>query len=743
MRTFSGGGRVANRQLLLGANTTEIKSIDSFLNESLLGVAPAPTSNPLHIYATVAYLYRCIDVRANALLAMPWSIYRGDTELVRHDVDEWPKELAAFASLEELLWQTEAALCLVSEAYWYKRRSRLGVTNVRWLDPTTMSPIWGVDSITAFKRQVGVAVSTLSVEDIVYLRMAGVSETMPRPAPAHAALSAAGVLYNVNEFAAAFFKRGAIKATLLTVEGNPPPAERERLKAWWQRFFTGINKAFAAEVVSAAVTPVVIGEGLSELTNTELTATEREEIATALGVPHSLVMSNAANFATAEADRLTFYDMTVVPQANAIARQLNAQLFAPAGMRFEWHPQELQIYQTDENERASAFATYVNAGIKQSIAAQMLGLNLPEGVEPEDLDPEPQPVQLQQAAQDAQQQGANNGVQDTQGQGQQGQQQGQAPVAPDARQQEARKFLRWAKGKRNPHEWVSDFVSLVLSDDDKRALLLEHADVSTRDGWQAFKALMLQHDPGDDNSAEERMLLEIEARAQRDIAKALRAQFRDLLPPNAEDMDIVELQAYIEQRLGSQAVHDAIDATVRRAVDAGVNLAADQLTTLGVGFDYTMIHTAAREWARQYSAELIQGIDNTTRTAVRESVARWYTNGEPLSALTNDLSSIFDERRARLIAQTETTSAASNGTLRGYEASGVVTEMVFLTASDERVCAWCGSLDGQTVSLSGNFSDKLPPELQAKLRGRAIKVPPIHPGCRCRIGARVLEVPNA
>jgi hypothetical protein len=410
-----------------------------------------------------------------------------------------------------------------------------------------MSPIWGVDSITAFKRQVGVAVSQLSVEDIVYLRMAGVSETMPRPAPAHAALSAAGVLYNVNEFAAAFFKRGAIKATLLTVEGNPPPAERERLKAWWQRFFTGINKAFAAEVVSAAVTPVVVGEGLSELTNTELTATEREEIATALGVPHSLVMSNAANFATAEADRLTFYDMTVVPQANAIARQLNAQLFAPAGMRFEWHPQELQIYQADENERASAFATYVNAGIKQSIAAQMLGLNLPEGVEPEDLDPEPQPVQLQQANALAGAQGAQDGPQQAQGTQQDTPQGGAQPEA--LRANEARKFLRWAKGKRFPHEWVSDFVSMVLSDDDKRALLIEHADVSTRDGWQAFKALMLAHDPGDDSSAEERLLLEIEARAQRDIAKALRAQFRDLLPPNAEDMDIVELQASTRTRI--------------------------------------------------------------------------------------------------------------------------------------------------------------------------------------------------
>ena len=726
------------RQLFDGSKSISLDSLSAWadLGESLpWATAGTSTHSPLRLYATVAYLYRCIEVRSNALLAMPWSIYRGNTELVRHDVDEWPKELAAYQGLEELLWQTEAALCLTSEAFWYKRRSRLGPIAIRWLDPSTMSPVWGVDAITAFKRQVGNATSELSPEDIVYTRLAGISETTPRTAPAAAAMSAAGVLYNVNEFAAAFFKRGAIKATLLTVEGNPPQAERERLKAWWQRFFTGINKAFAAEVVSAAVTPVVVGEGLSELTNTELTATEREEIATALGVPHSLVMSNAANFATAEADRLTFYDMTVVPEANSIARQVNAQLFAPAGMRFEWHPQELTIYQADENERAAAFAAYVNAGIKPSIVAQMLGLNLPEGIEPEDLDPEPQPVQLQQAAQDA---AGAQGAQDGQGAQQDTPQGGAQPEA--LRANEARKFLRWAKGKRTPD--VAAFASDVLTDDDKRALLIEHTDISTLEGWQAYKALMLTHDPGDDNSDEERLLLEVEARAQRDIAKALRAQFRDLLPPNAEDMDIVELQAYLEQRLSSQAVHDAINATVRRAVDAGVNLAADQLTTLGVGFDYTMIHTAAREWAQQYSAELITNIDTTTRTAVRESVARWYTNGEPLSALTRDLSGVFDERRARLIAMTETTSAAANGTHQAYTASGVVEAMTWQVANDERVCPYCGSLDGQIVALNGKFSDKLPVELQAKLKGRTFAVPPAHPGCRCRIGAQVIEVPN-
>ena len=161
---------------------------------------------------------------------------------------------------------------------------------------------------------------------------------------------------------------------------------------------------------------------------------------------------------------------------------------------------------------------------------------------------------------------------------------------------------------------------------------------------------------------------------------------------------------------------------------------------MGVGFDYTMVHTAARDWARAYSADLITNVNATTRSAVRESVARWYTNGEHLDALTKDLAPTFGKQRARMIAQTETTKAAARGTLTSYSASGVVKAMVWLTANDEKVCPWCGSLDGQIVELTGNFSDKLPPELQAKLKGRTFQTPPAHVSCRCRIGAQIIEV---
>jgi uncharacterized protein with gpF-like domain len=164
------------------------------------------------------------------------------------------------------------------------------------------------------------------------------------------------------------------------------------------------------------------------------------------------------------------------------------------------------------------------------------------------------------------------------------------------------------------------------------------------------------------------------------------------------------------------------------------------LERIGVGFDYTLVNTRAQEWARRYSGELIAGINDTTKQAVQQAVERWYGNGEQLSALTNDLRPTFGLRRAKLIASTETTRAAAQGTYAGLKESGVVTGVIFKTSNDERICPWCGSLDGKIISIDGGaFYDELPTELQSKLK-RRFDLPPVHPNCRCRISGLVKEI---
>lgn len=358
---------------------------------------PISKDKIFELYEGVAFLFACVDKRANAVASVPWTISKGDTVVWESDSEEPPDELACLAdsgtgSFHELLHRTEAMLSLLSpsRAYWYKNANTYGIVKeVRWFDPESVIPQWDEKAgLLGFERTLGTRKIPLAVEDVVYFWRKGKHETEPASAPAKAAMLNAGLLYSSTLFASYYFDRGAIKATILTVPPTTPKEEKDKLKAWWDRI-TGVTAAWKAHVFSSDLKPVVIGEGMSELSDKELTVTQREGIATAMGVPYSVVMSNAANHATAETDKLTFYDMTILPECQLIARPMNRQLFGPLGYTFRWHPDKMQIYQVDETVRSQSFANYVSSGVRRSVAGEMLGLDLPQGVQYADLDKEP------------------------------------------------------------------------------------------------------------------------------------------------------------------------------------------------------------------------------------------------------------------------------------------------------------------------------------------------------------------
>lgn len=408
----------------------------------------------LRHYAAVAFLYRCVQVRAGALAGMPWVILRGDDVVWESADAEAPPALAFLAELPELLFRSEMALALFGRAFWHKERNRVKVLGLRWLTPYYVTPIWHeVDGLIRFDRSVNGEMVPLAVGDVVYLRLPGQHETLPDVPPSRAAMAAAGVLKNVDQFAEHFFGRGAIKGTLLTVDGNPAPQEKEKLKAWWQRFFAGVKSAWNTEVISAKVTPVTVGEGIQELSSTTLTAEKREDIATAIGVPHSLVLSNAATYATAQADRLNLYDMTVIPQANQVARQINRQLLAPLGYRLQFRPEEMSLYQADEQARSQSYSQYVTAGMRPSVAGEMLGLSLPDGVEYAALDEKFDESAGQRADGSAPVASADDEEQDDEAQDD------------EARTEEAKRLRRWLK--KRPGADVTSFKSALLTDAEK------------------------------------------------------------------------------------------------------------------------------------------------------------------------------------------------------------------------------------------------------------------------------------
>jgi phage portal protein BeeE len=314
----------------------------------------------IKFYKSVAFAYRCIDIRAKAISSFPRDIMRGSQIL---DEEKDP----IFSNLDTLLYQIETALCIYAYAYLMKQRSLVDLLGVRWLKPTSITPKFdSMEGLTHFERSLnkGEPSQRLDIDEVVHFWLPTIdAEVGPGTAPLSVVLANAETLNGISEYSRTFFERGAVFPILLTVEGNPPQAEMEKLESWWRRLIKGVSKAWESAAVRAGVEPKIIGPPVSDMAMPELTTVERENISTGLGVPHSIVLSNAANFATAHQDILNLYDLTVVPEMDLIAEVFNEQLFSQIGLELIPRPERLEPYQKRQLEEAKGVTDLVLANI--------------------------------------------------------------------------------------------------------------------------------------------------------------------------------------------------------------------------------------------------------------------------------------------------------------------------------------------------------------------------------------------
>lgn len=674
-------------------------------------------------------------MRADALAGLPWSIRnKSDDDVWTSDDALPPDDLKWLANLPEVLHRIESSLTVSSTGYLLKERNRLRVLGLRFLSPDTMAAVWDTrNGLTHFERSIVDTRTRFLPEEIVYFWSKGLHETTPRPSPAQNAANAAGVLFSMDAYTKAYFDRGAIRATLLTYDGPPPSeADRAKLKGWWSRAVGGIRNAFAAEVINAAIKPVTIGDGVGDLGNVPLTEEKRQDVGTALGIPLSLLLANAANYATAQADRRNFYELTIIPEADLVARTINEQLLTPMGLSLVFRPEAMTIFQEDESARASAFASYTGGGLKPSIAAQLLGITLPEGIEYNDLDPEPVAPVIEQPGTDTPTLPATVTPEEDDG----------AEDDADAKRAEVDRLKRWAAKRANPD--VAKFVSDLLSHEEKLHAIgqcshghdeavkaypvIEWAGEGA-DNYRAMKAMVLQLDP-DDDEAERAIREALERRIEKNLREGFNEMVETLFPQGyGEWRDPARAADWVHQQWRmTDAMEKKLKAALYESVSLGVNVSLDLMEQVGISFDYTMVLDEALEWARAYSYELIDGIEATGRDLVSRAVTRFIEGGRPLEELAGELAELYSGPRAAMIASTETTRAFYEGQAASFRASGVIQKMEWRTSRDERVCPICGPLHGKRAKLGEKFSGAY--------------TPPAHPRCRCWIAPVVERVPQ-
>jgi len=318
------------------------------------------------VYKSVAWAFRCVQLRANAVAGMPYTITRQGGE---DAIDSpWP--------LTRLLWNSEAALCTWGAFYWLKRTNRVMVKDLQWLNPLTMTVKRNEQGIQHFEQHAGGAPIIYQPNQIVYGRLWNPTDDLgPGTAPLEVAFDAAGIAQHLNKWAAAFFEHGAIPTILLHTEQMLPQGEADRIQNAWQRMVGGVANAWKAIVTQGGLKPEVITPPVNTLALPELSQQVRGQIATALGVPQTM-LEDAANYATAVEHKQSFILDTIAPECELIAEVVNAQLLDALGLELTFRPQDLDILQEDEADRAASLQQLTGAGVPLKLGMEILGYDL-------------------------------------------------------------------------------------------------------------------------------------------------------------------------------------------------------------------------------------------------------------------------------------------------------------------------------------------------------------------------------
>ena len=326
------------------------------------------------LYKYVPLLFRAVQLRCDAISSVPVAIMKGK----ENEVD-WPYP----TKLGNLIWQWEASNLLAGAAYGEIVTNKSGFRkDIKYRNPFDMDVKYD-RGVYQFKQNSSGAVWYNEPEagqyQMLYIKeFDPTQDTNPGIGAGKASNIDAKLLYAISKFPEMYFEGGAMPVTLLGIDSNDRN-EIERIQNWFRRSATAIKNAFRVlGVRTGSITPVTLTPPLKDLSFPEISAMAKDNIAMAFGIKQTLLDSEAANYATAQEDRLAFYEDTIKPRARLFEDALNEQLLARDGLRLEFRFNEMDIFQEDENDRAELLNKLTAAGLPIEVSLQLAGYKLTE-----------------------------------------------------------------------------------------------------------------------------------------------------------------------------------------------------------------------------------------------------------------------------------------------------------------------------------------------------------------------------
>jgi len=353
-----------------GSKAVTLQDMDNFLDWLVDGEGKA--KSPQELYKIVAWVFWCVNRRANAVAGMPYLV-------MPLGVEEDDPELAVEWGIElrPTLWAVEAWICLKGAAYVLKRMAGSALDKLQPLNANTMRVLtYDDDGPTSFEQRIGTKRTVYQADELLYFRTFNPNDDIREGITAGAVSRKPATLVNaINDYASAFFENGAIPAVLLTTQEAIPPGERERVLNAWQKLLRGVQRAFSTAVLERGLTPTVIGQPNADLAMPELDDSKRDQILAAHLLPPGLAKSVTSR-AEREALQLEAYTECYIPELeNRIEPVLNDQLFNDLGLRISFQYDTIEVMQRQEFEKAQSSALFVNQLMLPALAAKTVSVD--------------------------------------------------------------------------------------------------------------------------------------------------------------------------------------------------------------------------------------------------------------------------------------------------------------------------------------------------------------------------------
>lgn len=349
-----------------------------------------------------AWYNAVVNKRANGTAAIPRRITRlsGNTEVPESDFDGsvgMPK-----VDFADLIYRASIALDNVGAFYVGIIHNAAGrPLELRWFDPSTIKLMTdeGTGEFVGFRRVL--RGNTVAIYDynqqarraldrttgkpgILWAWTPGMNESGPGATLAHACRLPATALVMGDEVMNGLFSRGAINVMVAYRDDGAqiaePQAEQTQsaLRRLFQRGSQGsstialLKHPLKFEKISTSPNELELGPSADRWQN---------DICAIADTPRILLnTADASNRATIDRITQTWLLTTIRPHAQRIIDAVNQHVLYDMGYEMTLNTAGMDVDQQEEAEKAAAWATYVDRDVDAVTAAEMLGIDIPEGM---------------------------------------------------------------------------------------------------------------------------------------------------------------------------------------------------------------------------------------------------------------------------------------------------------------------------------------------------------------------------